>query len=155
MRTDNTGILTIIISGLFLLTLSCSPQSCIDETEALLKSSFFEYTTLEAAAPDSLTLHGLEMDSLIYLKSLAVQPGKFPLNPSSDNCVFILKINGITDTIVFRYSSYPHLVSKECGYTFYHNLDTAPLHTMNIIDSISVINSKITTTNEENIQIFY
>jgi hypothetical protein len=155
MRTDNPGILTIIISGLFLLNLSCSPQSCMDETEALVKSSFFEYTSLEATAPDSLTLHGLEMDSLIYLKSAAVQTGKFPLNPSSDNCEFIIKINGITDTISFRYSSYPHLVSKECGYTFYHNLNTAPSHTINIIDSISLINSKITTTNEENIQIFY
>jgi predicted nucleic-acid-binding Zn-ribbon protein len=155
MRTDNTGILTIILSGFFLLSLSCSPQSCIDETEALLKSSFYDYTTLEVSAPDSLTLHGMEADSLIYIKSASVKTGKFPLNPSSDNCVFIIKINGITDTIAFRYNSYPHLVSKECGYTFYHNLDTIPSHTMNIIDSISVTNNNITTANEENIQIFY
>lgn len=155
MRKYNPGIIPVMLSVLFLFSVSCSSLTCYEETEALLKASFNNYTTLAADAPDSLTLHGLNMDSLLYSKAAAIQPAKFPLNPATDTCAFIIRINGVTDTIIFRYSSYPHYVSKECGYTFNHELDSTPVHTKNNIDSISLIKSKITTANEENIRIFY
>ena len=69
-------------------------------------------------------------------------------------CKFIIRINGTDDTIEFRYSGYLHLISKECGYTWYYNLDTA-LHSFNIIDSLSFSKKTITTLSEENIQIYY
>ena len=55
----------------------------------------------------------------------------------NQGCKFVIRINGINDTIEFIYSSYTHLLSKECGYTFSYNLDTA-IHSINIIDSISI-----------------
>jgi hypothetical protein len=147
----------LLISGLILILSSCTPDSCYDQTESFLKASFYSYTKRLPQPPDSITIYGLNRDtSKIYDKALKVQPAQIPLNASSDTSIFIIKINGITDTVEFRYISYPHLISKECGFTFYHNLDTIqPVFTKHTIDSIHLSKRNITTVNEENIRIFY
>jgi len=155
MRKTILGSIIITFSGLVLFFNSCTPESCYEETESLLKATFYDHVTKKSLIPATLTLFGLNKDSIIYNNISKVQPGLFPLNDATDNCVFIIKINGITDTIEFNYNSYPHLVSKECGYTYYHNLDTLLVYTTNIIDSISISKSNITTINEENIRIYY
>lgn len=148
--------LAIILSGLILILLSCTPESCSEETESFLKASFYDYVTKKPHAPDSLTLYGLNMvTNKLYNKTSNVQQALIPLNAATGNCIFIIKINGITDTLELRYSSFPHLVSKECGYTFYHNLDTPSVFTTHTIDSIYRNKSNITPFNEENIRIFY
>jgi hypothetical protein len=157
MRKYIPGNLNIFLSGLILFLFSCTPESCLEETNAFVKASFYLSKTNKSTAPDSLTLYGMNMEtSKIYNKSLRVQPALIPLNTKTDKCIFMIKINGITDTLYFVYSSYPHLVSKECGYTFYHNLISDSLtFTTNIIDSIDIRKSAITTINEENLRIFY
>ena len=111
--------------------------------------------TGKTLAPDSVTLYGVNMDTLeIYDKTANLKSAEFPLNAEEQDCKFVIRINGINDTMEFIYSSYPHLLSKECGYTFFYTLDT-DTHTTNAIDSISIIKNTITTFNEENIRIFY
>jgi len=148
--------LSIIFSSFILILHSCTTGSCYEETEALVKASFYNFKTQKLQAPDSVTIYGLNMeDYKLYNKAKGVQPALFPLNPSTVISTFIVKINGITDTVEFRYSSYPHLVSKECGYSFYHNLDTDRIFTRNAIINIYIGNRNISTVNEENIRIFY
>jgi hypothetical protein len=156
MRKLFPGNLAFVISGLILSLLSCTNESCFEETESYLKASFYSNATKKLVAPDSLTIYGLNMvNSKLYNKAARVQPALIPLNSSASECIYIIKINGITDTIQFRYNSYPHLVSKECGYTFYHQLDTEPKPTYHGIRYIFTSNSTITTLNVENIRIFY
>lgn len=143
--------LIIILVHLF----SCSPGSCLDETEAMVKATFYSKETLKAVAPDSVTLYGVNMDTLlIYDKTEQLQKAEFPLYAETDDCKFVIRINGINDTIEFTYDSSIHLLSKECGFTYFFDVDTA-LHSINIIDSISIVKNSITTFNEENIRIFY
>jgi hypothetical protein len=134
---------------------SCTPGSCIDETESMVKATFYSNETLKPVEPDSVTLYGVNMDTLLlYDKQVKLKSAEFPLYAAADECKFVLRINGINDTIEFRYTSSTHLLSKECGYTFFFDLDTA-IHTVNIIDSISIVKNSITTFNEENMRIFY
>ena len=155
MRKVIPGNLFGILSGLILFMLSCTPESCFEETKSFLKASLYDNITKKMQAPDSLTAYGLNMETnKLYNKAKKLQIALLPLNALTDNCAFIIKINGITDTLELWYSSYPHLVSKECGYTFYHNLDTLT-YTTNVIDSIYIRKNIITTINEENVQIFY
>ena len=154
MKTSLFRIFIIALSGSILFFTSCTPQSCFEETEAFLKATFYQNETLRA--PDSLTVYGISMDSTkIYNKSGNIKLALIPFNASSDNSVFVIKINDITDTITFFYSSYPHLVSKECGYTFYHTLLDQPVYTTNVIDTVYIRKNNITILNEENIRIFY
>jgi hypothetical protein len=97
----------------------------------------------------------MNRDSIIYNKVADLTIALIPLNDTAQSSSFVIKINGITDTIEFLYSSYPHLISKECGYTYYHHLDTLPIFTKHIITDISIENSTITNLKIENIQISY
>ena len=154
MRKLFSGILIIILPCLILLMASCTPGSCFEETESYLKASFYSYETRKLTVPDSLSLNGLNNDSIIYSKSAKVQPALIPLNASQDNCIFVIIINGVIDTIQFRYTSYPHLISKECGYTFYHHLDTV-IPKYHAIKEIIYSNKTVTNLNVENIRIYY
>ena len=132
---------------------SCTPGACFEETNAYLKATFYSDISKEKKTPESLTLFGLNKTDTIYDKKSGVQPALFPLDASSGSCTFIIMINNVTDTLNIFYSSYPHLISKECGYTFYHRLDTA--YTTGNAFYIYKSSNNITTANEENIRIFY
>ncbi|MBN2864060.1 MAG: hypothetical protein JXN62_12915, partial [Bacteroidales bacterium] len=96
----------------------------------------YENTADKIIAPDSITLYGSDLNSdTIYNKKTNVVKVLFPLNPATESCSFIIRINGITDTITFEYTSYPHLISKACGYTYYFTIQK-PKTTSNIIKKV-------------------
>ena len=148
-------ILLALAAGFSIFLNSCSLKSCFDVTESQVNAGFYSKDTGKAVSPDSLTLYGMNMDtSKIYNKVLMPKTAKFPLYAADTSVKFIIRINGTDDTIEFRYSSYLHLISKECGYTYYYNIDTA-FHSFNIIDSLSFSKKTITTLSEENLRIYY
>jgi hypothetical protein len=155
MKHTFADISLALLTFVILHLASCSPEACFEDTNAFLKASMYLQVTGKNVAPDSITLYGVTMEtSKIYKRSTAVKVARMPLNASAGNCSFVIRINGVYDTITFEYDSYPHLISKECGYTFYHSIDTT-LYTRNIIDTVRVTNSRVTTLNEENIRIYY
>jgi hypothetical protein len=155
MRNSLFKIVAVIFTGALLLTISCSQEACFDETNAYLKTSFYLNSSQKPLAPDSLTLYGIGRDiSKIYNKSTSVKTALLPLNSLTISCGFIVRINGVSDTLTIWYSSYPHLLSQACGYTFYHTLDSVAV-TQNIIDKATVLSNSVTTLNEENIRIYY
>jgi hypothetical protein len=155
MRRFIPDIPVALLTGIILSLASCSPESCFEETNAFVKAAMYLNTTGKNVAPDSLTLYGLNINTnKIYNKEKGVSHALLPLNASAASCTFVIKINDIYDTISFGYTSYPHLISKECGYTYYHNIDI-PVYTRHIIDTVMVRQSTVTTFNEENIRIFY
>jgi hypothetical protein len=148
--------LSVLLIALVQL-ISCTPQACQEETLSKIKATFYVTGTNKIQAPDSLTVYGLGIHAdtnKIYNKSSKISIAQIPLNPSAGTCGFVFRINGITDTLNFTYASYPHLISKECGFTYYHILDSYTV-TGNAIDTIIFMNKNITTINEENIRIFY
>jgi len=156
MRKKIFPIFLLYIAAIHFLALSCTPEACFEDTESFLKATFLNNSTGKAIAPDSVTLYAVGHEAnLIYNKSTGVQPARFPLNSASDTSRFVIRINGITDTIGFIYTSYPHLVSKECGFTFYHTLVDTVRYTRHNINYVYLGNNSVTTTNEENIRIFY
>lgn len=154
MRSSKNIIPAIIGTCALMLSVACTPGSCLEETDASVKTFFYLESTGKLTAPDSLTLYGTGIDSIKYKKALRIQPAIIPMNPSTDNCSFVIRINGVSDTISFFYSSYPHLISKECGYTYYHYLDSV-FTTRHIIDTIIIKLRSVTTLNEPNIFIYY
>lgn len=147
-------IMSVILISMTFLS-SCTPESCLEETESSLEASFYSYSSKNPQTPDSLTSFGLGMDtSRIYSAATGVRFARLPLNPDTLSSVFTIKINGVADTLSLFHTSYPHLISRECGYAFYHNIDSVQF-TNNGIDSIWIRNTVVTTTDEENIRIFY
>lgn len=140
--------------AMLVLVVSCTQGACFEETNSFLGGSFYSNLTKKPLTPDSLTLSGKGETNKIYDRAQGVTLASFPLNSSADRCTFLIKINGVEDTLQFIYTSYPHLISKECGYTFYHRLDTF-FYSTNTIDYIYRNSNNVTTVNEENIRIYY
>jgi predicted nucleic-acid-binding Zn-ribbon protein len=149
-----SGIKYAILSILILYMSACTPETCLDETESYLKVTFYNYSTRTISAPSTISVHGVGRDSLLYNQATQVKSAKLPLNQMADTTAFVLTINSISDTLIIRHTSFPHLISRECGYTYYFNIEP-PVTTRHIIDSISAPNRTITTQNEENLRIFY
>jgi hypothetical protein len=137
------------------LITSCTPESCIGETTSFVHVTFYKSATNKLTAPDSITVFGVGRDSVrLYSKALNLSTINLQLNASTDNCGFIIKINKITDSLIFTYKSYPHLISKECGITFFYSLEGLRAGGT-AIDTVLIRNKNITTVNEENIRIIY
>ena len=154
MSRQLSVILVLIFAVLLPGLNSCVDISCTDETTAFVKLGFYSDSSRKLAAPDSLTLYGEGIAVKVYDKATITQPALIPLNDSADYAKFIIEINGIADTIEFIYWSYPHLISKECGYSIFHTLDTV-IFTKNKIVSLARVNPDVTTQNVENLQIYY
>ena len=155
-----TGLLRLLsgyalfLSATFIL-FSCTPQSCQEETEVLIGSSFYMSGTGRSTAPDSVTVYGAGKDgSFICRNATGKQVIFLPPDASSGYCSFVIGINGIYDTLTFSYSTYPHLLSKECGYTYFYTISGCSF-TENAIDTVIIRNNRVTNRNEENIRIFY
>lgn len=147
--------IAILLSGLILLLLSCSPESCLEETTAFLNASFYKTGGDKPVIIDSLTVFGMRNDTTrLYYKALKVSLIKLPLDASSETCEFVMKIDNLTDTLKFTYSGYPHLISKECGFTFFYYLNSCQF-SGSTVDTIRIRNNNITTLNVENIRIFF
>lgn len=148
------AVYIILIPVLLYVVCSCTPGSCQESTISTVKAGFYETGTGKVLKADSVTMYGLGMESaMIYNKATKLQNISFPLDANSDTSIFVMRINGINDTVTLIYTSYPHLVSKECGFTFYHILDTV-FNTREDLDFLKK-NQNITTLNEENIRIYY
>ena len=151
-----SGLLCLIVLALIIrLLYSCTSSACLGETTAYLKAGFYQSGTGKPYTPDSVTVYGIGLNgNMLYNKATKLSSIWLPLDASSGTCGFIMKINNITDTLSFTYSGYPYLISKECGYTFFFNLDSC-IWKGSIIDTINIRNKKITIFNDENIRIFY
>jgi len=135
---------------------SCTPESCLEETNTFVNATFYiNDGSGSIKAPDTLTIYGSgKEENLLYNKTVNRSTAKIPLDASTGSCIFILKINNITDIVTFNYTSYPHFISKECGYTFYHSIESVH-NTKNIIDTIFISNNSVLLSDEENIRIYY
>jgi hypothetical protein len=161
MLSNNMSIKSYkIVYLIFLLIIAkffaaCTPDSCFEETTSFLNATFYKTVNGVPSAPDSITIFGIGKETnRLYSKSLNLTAIKLPLNASAGTCGYVMKINNITDTLRFIYTGYPHLISKECGITFYFTLDTCIAHG-SAIKTIITRNNNITTFNEENIRIYY
>jgi hypothetical protein len=135
--------------------LACTPESCMQETQSYARVTFYENGTGKIKAPDTLTVYGIGLENkLIYNKTLNATSALLPLDASVENCDFVFIINGLKDTVIINYSSYPHFISKECGFTFFHKLESV-YSSQNKIDTISIKNNSVIIPNEDNIKIFH
>jgi hypothetical protein len=156
MRSSRNLSIALILAGSLLRLYSCTSGACFEETNAYVKASLFLNSTNKQTAPDSLSLWGAGMDTnKIYNAQTSLKQALLPLDDSSEKCTFVIKIDDVTDTITLWYSTFPHLISKDCGYTFNHDIDSIH-NTKHKIVSISITKNSVTTIiSEENLRIYY
>ncbi|MCU0363489.1 MAG: DUF6452 family protein [Bacteroidales bacterium] len=143
------------IAGVVLSLSSCTQEACNEETIPLVVATFYRTGSDSIRTADSVTVYGIGMeDSKLYDNAKKVQYLELPLDMDAASSGFVLKINAVTDTLRLNYSNYPHLVSEECGVTFFHSLESYSVSGSRV-DTVIFRVRNVTTTYEENIRIFF
>jgi hypothetical protein len=160
--TFRAGLTAIFISGLF-FTSCLNEEVCEDIATLPVRLGFYRTDTIAATPPrmsvDSLTIFGLGNDSILYNNLNSVGQIELPLNSLSDTTSFILRWHTpgrtglLTDTLTFVYRREPNLISMDCGFVTFFNLQNV-YYTGTLINVINIDNSNIRTSLDEHIKIF-
>ena len=146
------------ISAFMVLALglaSCSVQPCFEDIDPLMNTLLLKNGTGETAKADSLKIRVITPnDTIVFVDAKLVSDFSLPLDPSKDYSLFLITLNGVSDTAEIFYTRHPHLVSPECGYTFINNI-TGLKTTHNIIDTLIIENKSVNLNGEKNLHLFY
>lgn len=142
--------------GLTLMAGACQNQElCQDATSTPLRIGFYHNVNgkAQALAIDSLTVYGLHNDSILYNNRKQVSRIELPLNPALDQSSFVLAFPGVNDTLHITYKREPRLISMECGFvTFYQVENWSAAGTA--IQTIEIEHSSISNTLDEHFKLF-
>lgn len=144
-----------IPAALTLCIASCSVQPCYEEIDPKMNTILLKSGTGESLKATSLIVKGVSpTDTIEFLDAKSVGSFSVTLDPSRDQSMFYITLDGITDTAVIYYTRNPHLVSPECGYTFI-SMITGLMTTHNIIDTLIIENNNVNLNGEKNLHLFY
>ncbi|MCK5171683.1 MAG: hypothetical protein KAQ75_17520 [Bacteroidales bacterium] len=139
--------------------MSCSDDSCRQETESFLKT---EITVVDASLIalkflDSLSIYSPDWtDSIHYLDEGTDNNLYFILSPNSDSTeiIFTSKSHPLNDTILFFHQSEIIFLSPECGFVINYKIDSLVSTSYNI-DSLTLLKSNITSNGNGHLQIYF
>lgn len=155
MNSSRSITALLAIASLTLLLVACSVQPCYEETDPMMNVIMLVSGTGETAEPDSLRVRGVSpTDTIEFVDSRKSASFSVPLDPSADQSLFFITLNGISDTAIISYTRHPHLVSPECGYTFI-SMISGLRTTHNIIDTLMIENNNVNLNGEKNLHLFY
>ena len=134
---------------------SCSVQPCFEDIDPLMNTLLLKNGTGETAKADSLKIISISpTDTIVFVDARSVSEFSLPLDPAKDYSLFLITLNGVSDTAEIFYTRHPHLVSPECGYTFISKI-TGLKTTHNIIDTLIIENKSVNLNGEKNLHLFY
>lgn len=150
----------IVLTLVSVVVISCEDyKDCNSPVKTSLGVGFFhmvDQKEVDSTLP-ALTMFGLGREDSLLADKERVDKVFVPLDQTRDETSFFLRPDSTRqngDTILIRYKRNLHFVSSGCGFTTFYQLDTL-ISTHHIIDSIALVNKKITTTNATNLKIFY
>ncbi len=141
----------------FITVSSCLHKTECDETvNSSAKLGFYGIVNKKAVSMtyDNVTVYGLSSDSLIYNDVDSVRSVTLPMNHSADSCIFVMRVESVTDTLMFRYTRKLEFISENCGFSTEFRLTELETTNHNI-DSVKIENPEINSSKSENIQIYY
>jgi len=134
---------------------TCSSGACYEDMDPLMNGAMYASGTGLSQKAATLKIEGFTpTDTLDLVNSSSVATFSLMLNPEVQSVTLHITLNSVVDTAVINYTSYPHLVSQECGYTFFSSI-TGLNTTHNIIDSLIIENKSVTLNGERNLRLFY
>lgn len=131
-------------------------EECTYKPRSLAGVSFHSVVegTEQQSPVDSLSVMGLGRDSLLYDVRNSAGSVVLPINGSDIETAFIFKFDRGTDTLWLNYEVNPVFLSPECGFILNFELLEAN-HTENVIDSVVIVTSEITSFDDTNIRIYH
>lgn len=152
-----TRIIIFFLALLYGGFLHSCREECTHKPRSLAGISFHSVVegTEQQLPVDSLSVMGLgKEDSLLYDQVNNAGSVVLPMNGSDIETAFIFKFDRGTDTLWLDYEVIPVFLSPECGFILnFELLETN--HTENVIDSVVIVTSEITSFDDTNIRLYH
>ncbi|MDE5807012.1 MAG: hypothetical protein K2H76_02780 [Muribaculaceae bacterium] len=143
----------------------CATDECYDNRNALPYAGFYGVMDgkMSSISVDSLRVYGIGApgDSILSEGKRAIANLYLPFRIDSDTTSYVFKLINkaydeyeIADTVTFVYSREARFVSSACGASYIYTIKDIR-NTGLLIDSISVLDGRITNSDIENIQIYF
>lgn len=157
-----TALAVAVLGSLFS---GCNTTGCSDNRSSIPLAGFYSSSTHRLIALDSLEIGGIGApgDSLLLNVGEQATDVYLPLRANRDEVMFMIKYCwkemeelGLSDQIIFSYTTFPYFASEECGAMYRYKI-TRVEYSRNILDSVAVTapDSVITNLNAETIQLFF
>lgn len=139
---------------------SCEPDTtCYDrnlDTHVIITLSAdsvgIDGNTHAYDAWDSLYIQGVGAETVLYSPTPLRQIG-LRLRPDTTETAFLILYHDQLDTLVITHTPRLHYVSLACGCAVYHTI-TGARSSDTRVDSVSVVNASVETTEQENLRIY-
>ncbi|MDR1585137.1 MAG: hypothetical protein LBS07_03040 [Prevotellaceae bacterium] len=109
--------------------------------------------SLSSFAIDSVTVSGLDSDSLIADNKKKLSSVDLYLNKFAEETKFSIAFNDTIDTLIVWHRNTEEYLSFQCGCIVTHLIDSVGI-TGHFIDSISIKNNEVNTLNAKNIELY-
>ena len=138
----------ICIIAVILAVVGC--EETFDSPPHVTAGVVFSYTSGAGDVPQ-ISVSGLGMDSLL-VRNERTEEISLPLS-LAENSTFVLLIDSIADTLTIYHTNTLNYESVESG--FYHDYTITDVkHTYNRIESTEILNDTVTTSWNENIELY-
>lgn len=145
----------VLFTCIFMLVFSCAEDdTCRTNKQVSTLLNFYSAETAKKVQIDSISVHAIGLDSILYDNKKRVNSIKLPLNSQAEQTVFVVQFNEIHDTLDFRYTNKEYFVSYACGMVISHELDTV-YFTKHAIEDLKIKYYQIDPNEAEHIQIFF
>ena len=138
----------IIVCFVLFSLYSCTEKACLVSTQTLLGIQFTNKSDGTSLTLDSLTVSGVESDSILYNNQKSVTSIYLPLRISENETSFALRMNGVNDTLIIQHRSFPQLLNEECGCVVFQTIDSAKIVGEQTAE-VQIVNSQIQNTKNE------
>lgn len=128
-----------------LLCVSCKVETVCREQEKVCCRVVFD-------AMDSLTVQGVERDSLLYANSKSISSIDLPLRSDTTCTAYRLIFGGEEHILTLQHTNEPTFISLACGCFVYHTIEEASLSAFPA-DSVEILNASVGNRVEQNIRL--
>lgn len=147
-----------LLLGVLLFT-ACEESACDTSTRTAVQLKFYSWTT--DSLPKDTVIHvdiegiyGIGREDSVLFEGALVSFVTLPLPLQSDSCQFVLEFPTQTDTLTLTFDRQLRYVSKGCGFVTWYTIRDA-VATGNAIRSVSIKEPSVTTSNAENIKLYF
>ena len=157
MRTLTKNFLFLFIVFIFFV-MACSKPPCEESGSVQLNANFYrnDNNTVKDTLVDSVSLVlGIGLDTVVYEENSAKTKSlSFPLSMNSDTSTVVVVFDQeVADTLTFVVKRDLRMVSHECGFVYYFEIETVET-TNNRIKSVWVSKELVEYGTKENIKIY-
>lgn len=152
MKRTNKWIMLAVVIGLC----CCEPDTECRITESVRCRVVFRCDSLQDGVAvafstlDSVTVWGVDADTVLYANAKRVSALSLPLKREADKTEYAMVLNGREDTLTIWHRNREYFVSLACGCFVYHEVDSAGGRTI----TGEVLNTAVENMEQDNVRLY-